>query len=227
MLGKYIRGWLGELKSSLLHRLFLDQGVYHCFDNLIIQTPRGTTQIDHVIVSRHGIFVIEAKNRTGWIFGNANDRYWTQIKFHQKDQFPNPLHQNYGHMKALGEFLKVPVGKMHSIVVFWGRCKIKTPMPDNVMTWGYTGYMKSKRDIYFRDDEVDAICGTLQTVKESQRFFDGWRHASSVRSRYASATRCPKCGGALVPRTARRGADIGKEFLGCSSYPNCKYTRNL
>ena len=29
----------------------------------------GTTQIDHILVSKYGIFVIETKNRKGWIFG--------------------------------------------------------------------------------------------------------------------------------------------------------------
>lgn len=38
---------------------------------------------------------------------------------------------------------------------------------------------------------------------------------------------CPKCGGNLVIRTAKRGANIGSKFYGCSNYPNCKYTRNI
>ena len=38
---------------------------------------------------------------------------------------------------------------------------------------------------------------------------------------------CPKCGGELVLRTARRGENAGSQFYGCSNYPNCKYTRNI
>jgi hypothetical protein len=38
---------------------------------------------------------------------------------------------------------------------------------------------------------------------------------------------CPKCERALVLRTARKGAGIGKQFWGCSTYPRCKFTMPL
>lgn len=221
-----LRGWFGELKCAIAQRLFLDRNTYHCFNNLIVKTRRGTTQIDHVIMSRYGIFVVEAKYRSGWIFGDEHSRYWTQVLFRKKDQFPNPLHQNFGHMKALEEHLKVSIDKMCSVVVFWGNCEFKTPVPSNVLIGNYTGYIKSKTDIIFSDTKIKGICDALRTIKSSQRFFDGWRHTVSVRKRFASTIQCPKCGGTLLSRTARRGLDIGKGFLGCSNYPNCKYTRN-
>ncbi len=37
---------------------------------------------------------------------------------------------------------------------------------------------------------------------------------------------CPRCGGKLVLRTAKRGSNIGNSFYGCSNYPKCRYTRN-
>lgn len=38
---------------------------------------------------------------------------------------------------------------------------------------------------------------------------------------------CPYCGSPLVLRTAKRGARAGKKFYGCSSYPHCRYIRNI
>ena len=38
---------------------------------------------------------------------------------------------------------------------------------------------------------------------------------------------CPVCGGELVLRTARRGANTGKQFYGCSSFPRCRYILNI
>jgi restriction system protein len=35
---------------------------------------------------------------------------------------------------------------------------------------------------------------------------------------------CPNCGSALVERTAKRGPNAGNTFLGCSNFPNCRYT---
>jgi restriction system protein len=35
---------------------------------------------------------------------------------------------------------------------------------------------------------------------------------------------CPKCGGRMVLRTAKRGSDAGSQFWGCSAFPNCRAT---
>lgn len=40
------------------------------------------------------------------------------------------------------------------------------------------------------------------------------------------ALKCPKCNGDLVLRTAKKGVNAGKQFLGCSNYPKCKYIKN-
>ena len=42
-----------------------------------------------------------------------------------------------------------------------------------------------------------------------------------------SAPLCPRCDGQLVVSTARRGEFAGRQFLGCGTYPRCRYTRNL
>jgi restriction system protein len=41
----------------------------------------------------------------------------------------------------------------------------------------------------------------------------------------ASAPACPVCQSAMVKRTAKRGANSGNAFWGCSQYPGCKGTR--
>lgn len=38
---------------------------------------------------------------------------------------------------------------------------------------------------------------------------------------------CPKCGNKIVLRTAKKGSNVGKQFYGCSNYPNCRYIKNL
>ncbi|MDP2153869.1 MAG: restriction endonuclease [Methylotenera sp.] len=41
----------------------------------------------------------------------------------------------------------------------------------------------------------------------------------------ATSLECPLCGSAMVKRTARKGANAGNEFWGCSAYPECRGTR--
>ena len=49
----------------------------------------------------------------------------------------------------------------------------------------------------------------------------------STRSRTSSANICPLCGAKLVLRTARKGQNAGQQFWGCSSFPSCRYTKNI
>jgi hypothetical protein len=70
----------------------------------VLPSQGSTTQIDHVLVSVYGIFVIETKNMKGWIFGDERSAQWTQSIFGKKSRFQNPLRQNYRHVKALAEF---------------------------------------------------------------------------------------------------------------------------
>ncbi|MDX1757907.1 MAG: nuclease-related domain-containing protein [Marinobacter sp.] len=71
----WFKGKLGEFLVNASARLFLDKNRYHLIKNVTLPTEDGTTQIDHIIVSRYGVFVVETKNMKGWIFGNANPEF--------------------------------------------------------------------------------------------------------------------------------------------------------
>lgn len=49
----------------------------------------------------------------------------------------------------------------------------------------------------------------------------------SARPAEVSAPVCPKCGKPLVLRTAKKGANVGKQFYGCSGFPQCRYIQQL
>ena len=96
-----IKGVIGEGVSRLFF-MGLDTNEYKVLHNITLQTTEGkTTQIDHVIVSIYGVFVVETKNYQGWIYGNEIDRQWTQVIYKKRQQFYNPIKQNQGHIKAL------------------------------------------------------------------------------------------------------------------------------
>ena len=128
------KGDVGEqiVKVAVLSKL--DAAQYCHFSNLIIPTPNGTTQIDNIVVSPFGVFVIEAKYFQGWIFGGAKQEKWTHtLSRFEKYAFPNPIRQNYGHIKALARLLRQPESCFHSVIVFAHRnCQLKTELPANV-----------------------------------------------------------------------------------------------
>lgn len=73
----FVRGKKGELNVKLRLRM-LSSEKYKIINNLFISNNGQTTQIDHVVVSEYGIFVIETKNYKGWIYGGAKSDFWTQ-----------------------------------------------------------------------------------------------------------------------------------------------------
>lgn len=118
----YVKKELSQLDSTRY-------GVLH--DVMIETEPGKTSQIDHVIVSQFGIFVIETKNYAGLIFGKEKDSNWTYVKHRSKYRFLNPILQNQGHMKALHQVLNIPMEVMISVIVFSreSELKIETETP--------------------------------------------------------------------------------------------------
>lgn len=86
-LKSFIKGWIGETVGAVAQKLLLDPGIYVSLNNITLQVSNGTTQIDHIIVSKFGIFVIEAKNMDGWIFGDEKSAQWTQSPYGKKYRF--------------------------------------------------------------------------------------------------------------------------------------------
>lgn len=227
-------GWLGEATLVLMKKICLSGSTYHDINNVTLQTLNGTTQIDHIIVSRFGVFVIETKTMTGWIFGNAEQPTWTQNFRRSKFLFQNPLRQNFRHIKALEEMLDLPPHVFHSVVTFMsGDCKFKTEMPTNVVNGVPFAYIKSKNDVLLTDAQVLQIIKTIR----ARMLPKGWlglstsqtatTHLSSLKARHSSAITCSKCGSKMLVRTTKTGANAGKQFLGCEKYPACRNTGEI
>jgi restriction system protein len=222
----HVRGWIGETTTTVGLRLGLDAETYRQIDNVIVPSRNGTTQIDHILVSVYGIFVIETKNIKGWIYGSAENATWTQVLGGKKYQFQNPLKQNYRHTRCLAEYLHLDHRVFHSVVWFIGDCTFKTAMPENVLNSGLAGYIDNFTARCLTDEQVAENESTLQALKDNPVATRS-EHLRSLQDRHQSGTECPRCGAPLKQRTAKRGARAGRPFLGCSRYPACKYLRNI
>ena len=227
----FMKGVLGEFQVNLLAKLFLDKQVYTLFKNVTLPTEDGTTQIDHVIVSRYGVFVIETKNIRGWIFGGAQQKTWTQKIYRHTTKFQNPLHQNYKHTQTLQSALELTPDKLFSLVVFIGDSDFKTPMPENVVYAGrYIRFIKSKQQPVLTDIEVAEVCRKIHSGRLApsvKTHVEHVRHVKTIVEQKQQKTEnaCPKCGRPMVLRTAKNGDNQGNQFWGCSGYPKCRAIR--
>lgn len=222
-----IHGWWGEKKVSTLLSI-LRSDYYTVYNNVLVQVEGKSSQIDHVVVSPFGVFVIETKNYKGWIYGGVNSDYWTQNIWGHKESLYNPILQNKGHIAALKKVLPVyHQNQFVSIVVFSSKATLKSHLPVecNVLTtWELVSRILSYTDRILTVDEV----AELEHKVDILTVFGKEEKASHVQFAKATAYQnyqrreqgiCPKCGGQLVERKGKYG-----RFLGCSNYPRCTYT---
>lgn len=131
----YSRGLTGGEKKVVKYLAEkLDIKRYYIFNNITLKTKDGSTQVDHVVVSPYGIFVIETKDYSGWIFGDKMGKVWTQtLPGGNKNTFQNPYRQNYKHIKTLQEYLPFIQEKNFRSVIALGRhAEFKTARPQEV-----------------------------------------------------------------------------------------------
>jgi hypothetical protein len=206
--------------------LFLNKRTYKKFHNIIIPSPNGTTQIDHLVISPFGIFIIETKNKKGWIFGSAHQATWTQSIYGNSHSFQNPLKQTYRQKKILAGFLQIEEKAIQTVIYFAGDCRFKTQLPENVIRSRLSRYIKQFKKQTLTSGKVDQIVRTLeQHVSESE--LTKRDHIRSLRQRHQSKIICPKCGSELVERTAKKGPNAGRRFLGCENFPRCRFTKSV
>jgi len=222
----WFKGVLGEFVINIFAKWKLDNAVYHLIKNVTLPTEDGTTQIDHIIVSVYGVFVVETKNLRGWIFGSAKQKMWTQQIYKHRNSFQNPLHQNYKHTETLKSLLNLDENQLQSIVVFIGDSTFKTAMPDNVTYgMGYIRYIQSKSEKVLRPEQVFEITEAIKTGRLANTFKTHRghvRHVQSVITEKQNIQMCPKCGCAMVLREVKKGENAGRQFWGCSAFPKCR-----
>lgn len=219
------KGKQGELYvAKRLKKLPQDQ--YRVINDLLLQSNGYSSQIDHVVVSPYGAFVIETKNFTGDIYGGPNSEMWTQNIYGNKSQFRNPIWQNQGHITALKKVLD-DKGRItfHNIVLFSEYSNVKADACKGVYSFRQIlpvieGYDR----IVLTQSDVDSIYSKLLAAnfddkKAKKEHIKSAKGAKHRRNEAVANGKCPLCGGNLILRESKYG-----KFYGCSNYPKCRYT---
>ncbi|MBP7678805.1 MAG: NERD domain-containing protein [Bacteroidales bacterium] len=222
-----IKGKYGELKVSWqLNRLYYKK--FKVINDVLISNNSRSSQIDHIVVSVYGVFVIETKNYKGWIFGHENSDYWTQTLFYNKYKFRNPVIQNWGHINTLKAVLQeFPSIPYFPIIVFTGNARLKkitseVPVITSKKLFQYI--LKNSTEEYLSYEQIDQIYQKLISLNSIDRV-SRKSHVRKARTRQqigAKSMTCPRCGGKLILKDGSHG-----KFYGCANYPRCKYTKDF
>jgi hypothetical protein len=159
---------------------------YHLCNHITLPHKGGTTQVDHILVSRFGVFVIETKDYSGWIFGNAKHDFWTQVKFNIKYKFQNPIRQNYRHVQAVQELLDfLPSTSVQSLVVFVGNAEFKTEMPDGVFALeSFIAHVKNCSEEVMSMNRLQFSIGRIEATRLAISGETDLEHVQALRRRY-------------------------------------------
>jgi hypothetical protein len=178
----------GEIEVARILSEGLSYKDYFIFNNLMVPSERnGSSQIDHLVVSKFGVFVIESKDFSGWIFGSREQENWTQSLPGGVDrfQFQNPIRQNWSHVMALRALLPfLSEATFHSIVVFTEKGEIKTPRIEGVVMAGdLVATITKNAEIKMSDDGLHMAIGKLSYLCQAAdiSFSD---HLGNLQSRH-------------------------------------------
>lgn len=218
--------------------------------NIYLPKDNGeTSEVDVIFITKKGIFVFESKNYSGWIFGDENNRNWTaMLPNRQKNSFYNPVMQNRTHLKWMKNYVGEEI-PLFSIIVFSERCELKkvTIHSEDVKVikrdriyavvrdyWNKHADVLSEAEIADLYEKLKVLTDVDQAVKVD--------HIKNIEKKYKKTEStygtkiiqfphqkniCPKCGKELVLRVAQKGEHAGRQFYGCSGFPQCRYIQNI
>ncbi len=214
ILGEWsVRFWMRGLRKK-----------YKIIHNLTFTVDEKSVQVDHIVIGKNGVFVIETKNYVGRIYGSEKNHHWTQVLAYGKVKHKlfNPIKQNRGHIyalnKALPEHQDIP---FQSIIVFTLKSKLfvdaTTPIVSPIRLKRTIKRTKAKRTL--SENEIESIAERLQTLKQENNV-SLRKHVKSIRRRQEGIKNdiCPRCGGKLIEKQGKYGT-----FMAFLTYPEGKF----
>jgi hypothetical protein len=173
------RGDIAQIRVRRLLATGLEKSRYTVFNDINLPSGGGTTHIDHLVVSRFGIFVIASQYVRGWVSGGEFQERWKLYRGNRFTRIDNPLHRNALQGDAVAKLLKVSPRTIHSIVVLVGQKGFRSAMPDRLLSpEKLLPYMHSKARQVMDGEEADRILaqiGASRIPGPGGRRMNGWR----------------------------------------------------
>lgn len=189
MFGQKLKGFWGEFKIKMIMFFFLGSG-YKKFHNVTVEfSNKKTSQIDHVVVSRYGIFVIETKNYKGLIGVDEHSQQWTQSFRRNSYRFYNPIMQNEGHIRAMKYLLRNKDHLYFNVVCFVGDATFSDrSLPECVTKsiWSAMWMLRKPRRKTLSKQEVQQIASDIKKRRLPNNRRTHKRHLKNVKATQAS-----------------------------------------
>ncbi len=145
-------GKLAELRIKFLLGKSIP-GKKYVFNNLMFLYDGKVSQIDHVVINRYGVFVIETKHWSGLILGSDENKKWTLCKWNKEStSMINPVKQNESHIKKLSNILELDKFFFRNMVVFMITSNISRVKSEHVYkSTSFTKHLKGDYECFSTD----------------------------------------------------------------------------
>ena len=180
--------WIGKSGECIINAFLLNlpQRDYHVEHDLLLRTADDrTVQIDHMVISRHGVFVLETKLYNCEIYGTGKDFKWT-LKYGKKTySVQNPVRQNEGHIKALQTITGLNESAFFNIVVLVGNMKFKKKLSDDRFKggWDTKRFIRKQKKLLFSHAQKGKIIDAIEKARDTSETAKH-KHNNQLRERH-------------------------------------------
>lgn len=185
------KGKRGEYATSTYLEKIETEDKYLLFNSYIPKRKNEASEIDIILLTRKGIFVIENKNYSGWIFGDEERTKWCETFKSSKNFFYNPILQNRTHIKYLRKFIgeerKIPY---ISVITFNNHADLRDITVKSQDTFViYSAQLTKKiNDILktlpevLSKEEAESIYHSIKSIKPSEEVKNA--HVEQIQKKY-------------------------------------------
>lgn len=160
------RGDIAESRTRRILANGLEKNRFTILNDVVLPAGGGTVNIDHLVVSRFGVFVIESQYASGLVTGTEFQDRWKQQHWGRSIRMENPVHQNAVQAEILGRLLDMPSSKIHPVVVLTGHKGMKSQAPAHLVTAeNLISYIRRKGIHVFQPEQADRILKAIEEVR--------------------------------------------------------------
>lgn len=127
----------GDIAESRVRRILangLEKSRYTLLNDVELPSGGGTVHVDHIVVSRFGVFVIKSLYANGMVSGTEVQDRWKLERWGRSRRIENPMHENAVQAETVGRVLGMPLTKIHPVVVLTGHRGIRPRPPEHLVS---------------------------------------------------------------------------------------------
>lgn len=174
------KGYVGEEVANRELNKLGDN--YKVLNDIMVYSDNKTHQIDHIVVSKYGVYVIEMKNYGGTIKGKEKDDEWIQNIGTKTNKLKNPIKQNHGHILSLKDVTKEKENIFIPIVCFGNNVELKLDVTSKaVLLKNLNKTVKSYREV--RIDNIDKVLTKINDANITDKKVRK-EHVSNIKKKY-------------------------------------------